>query len=102
MSATSSRELSVSGSFLESLEILRNLIRMDLDDSSNNGTPDQERPAVRPRRRFLAGSVRAVLPTPPAAEVRQPAAEVRQPTAEVQQPNAEVQQPAAEVQTRTV
>ncbi|KAK4027322.1 hypothetical protein OUZ56_016332 [Daphnia magna] len=75
---------------------------MDLNDSSNNGTPDQERPAVRPRRRFLAGSVRAVLPPPPAAEVRQPAAEVRQPAAEVSQPTAEVQQPNAEVQTRPV
>ncbi|KAI9559500.1 hypothetical protein GHT06_013494 [Daphnia sinensis] len=69
--------------------------RMDPNDSSNNGIPDQERPAVRPRRRFLAGSVREVLPPPPPYEVRQPAAEV-------QQPNAEDQQPAAEVQTRPV
>ncbi|KAK4027880.1 hypothetical protein OUZ56_017021 [Daphnia magna] len=90
-------------SLREFLRISRNLTepdhdarsRMDSNDSSNSGTPDQERPAVRPRRRFLAGSVRAVLPPPPPAEVHQPAAEV-------QQPNAEVQLPAAEVQTRPV
>ncbi|KAI9551118.1 hypothetical protein GHT06_004047 [Daphnia sinensis] len=69
--------------------------RMDLNDSSNNGTPDQERPVVRPRRRFLAGLVRTVLPPPAAAEVRPP-------TAEVQQPNADVQQPTDKVQTRPV